>query len=93
MCNLVPYTRYTVLMTRTVVEMATEMINTFTSKNGISNKLIPATIVEGKEKLNLGVKQIPFGAYNMVYTGTINSIKIRSVPGVSLNSSKNDGVK
>ena len=26
MCNLVPYTRYTVLMTQIVVEMATEMI-------------------------------------------------------------------
>ena len=29
MCNLVPYTRYTVLMKQSVVEMATEMINAF----------------------------------------------------------------
>ena len=43
-------------MTRTVVDIATDMINTFPSKNGISKKLSPATIVEGKEKLNLGVK-------------------------------------
>ena len=57
LCNLVPYTKYTVLMTRTVVEMATKMIKAFPSKNGISKKSSPATIVEGKKKLNLGVKK------------------------------------
>ena len=62
MINSVPYTRYNVFIKRIVVEMATEMINAFPSKNGISKKLSPATIVEGKEKLNLGVNQIPFGA-------------------------------
>ena len=64
MCNSLPYTKYTVLMTRTVVEMATEMINAFTSKNETSKKLSPATIVEGKEKLNLGLKT-PF--WNVCY--------------------------
>ena len=32
-CKSVPYTRYTVLMKRTVVEISTEMINAFPSKN------------------------------------------------------------
>ena len=53
----------------------------------------PATIVEGKEKLKLGVKQIPFGEYDMVYSGTRNSMKSRSVHGVALKTSKNDGGK
>ena len=89
LCNSVPYTKYNVLITRTVVEMAAEMINNFPSKNGISKKLSPATIVEGKEKLNLGVKRIPFGACAMVYTGTSKSMKSRSVPRVSLKPSNN----
>ena len=32
LCNLVPYTKYTVFMTRKVVEMATEMITLFPQK-------------------------------------------------------------
>ena len=32
LCNSVPYTKYTVLMTQTVVDMATYMINDFPSK-------------------------------------------------------------
>ena len=53
----------------------------------------PATIVEGREKLNLGVKKIRFGAYAMVYTGTRNGMKSRSLPVVALNTSNNDGGK
>ena len=83
MSNSVPYMRYTVLMTRLVVELVIEMINVFPSKNGIIKKLSPATIVEGKEKLNLGVKIIPFGYYAMVSTGTSNSMKSRSVPHIA----------
>ena len=84
-CNSVPNTRYTVLTTQTVVEMETEMINAFPSKNGISKKLGTATIFEGKEKINLGVRRIPFGEYAMVYTGTSNVMKSKSVPGVALS--------
>ena len=51
----------------------------------------PAKITAGKEKLNLGVKRIPFGVYAMVYTQTSNSIKSRSVPSVAFNPSYNDG--
>ena len=65
----------------------------FYLKNGISKKLSPTTIVERKEKLNLGVKRIPFREYAMVYTGTKNSMKSRCVPVVALKPSKNDGVQ
>ena len=67
------------------------MINIFPSKNGISKKIIHTTIVEGEEKLNLGVKIIPVKSYNMVYTGTTNTMRSRSVPGVSLKPSNNNG--
>ena len=53
----------------------------------------PATIVEGKEKLNLGVKRIPFEVYPMVYTGTSYSMKSMSVPGFAVKPSKNGGGK
>ena len=63
----------------------------FSFKDRNKKKLSPATIVEGKEKLNMGVKRIPFGAYSMVCTGTSNIMKIRSVPGIALKPSNNDG--
>ena len=36
------------------------------------------------------MKGIPFGEYTMVYTGTSNSIKSRSVPGIALKPSNNE---
>ena len=48
-------------------------------------------IVEGKENFNFGVKRIPYGAYAMVYVETRNDMKARSVPGIALKPSNNDG--
>ena len=37
------------------------------------------------------IKRIPFGVYAMVYTSKSNSMKSRSVPGIALKPSNNDG--
>ena len=36
-------------------------------------------IVEGKVKIEIGLKGVEFGAYTMVHVGTKNTMKIRSV--------------
>ena len=48
---------------------------TFLSKNAIPDTMVPAMLVEGKQKLDLGKKRIEFGAYAMLYVGTHNNIK------------------
>ena len=44
----------------------------------------PAMLVEVKQKLDFGKKRIEFGAYAMVYVGTHNNMKKRSVPEIAL---------
>ena len=40
----------------------------------------PSMMVEGKIKIDLGLKMIKFGDYAMVYVGVKNTTKIRSDP-------------
>ena len=67
------------------------MLNAFPSKNGISDTISPATIVEGKPKLDLEKKMIVFGSYALVYTRTTNNNKTRAVPAIALRRSNNAG--
>ena len=48
-------------------------------------------IVEGKVNPNFNHKHITFGSYAMVYTGTTNNMKIRSVTAIALNESNEHG--
>ena len=48
-------------------------------------------IVEGKGKIDIGLKDIEFGTYAMVYVGTINTTKIRSVTEIVLKTSNKTG--
>ena len=48
-------------------------------------------IVEGKSNPKLNHKHIIFGSYAVVYTGTKNDIKRRSVPAITLNKSNDHG--
>ena len=60
-------------------------------KNGVSNTVSPATIVECKPKLDFSKPTISFGSYALVYTQTTNDMKTRSVPGIALRASNNAG--
>ena len=51
------------------------MLNFFPSKNAISYTMVPAMLVEGKQKLDFGKKRIEFVAYAMVYIGTKGNTK------------------
>ena len=83
-CSNVPYRRFTILMVRSLVEGIIAVLNAFSSKNAVSSTISPATIVEGKAKLDLKRKMIPFGAYALVYTLTTNDNKPRAVPAIAL---------
>ena len=78
-------------MVRSLIEGITEVLNAFPSKHGISRTLSPSTIVEGKPKFDFSRAMITFGSYAMVYTGTTNSMKQRSVPAIALRRSNSAG--
>ena len=90
-CSGLPFKRITILMVRSLIEAITEVLDAFPSKNGISDTLSPATIVEGKPKFDFGRAMIPFGFYALVYESTTNTMKPRSVPAIALRRSNNAG--
>ena len=78
-------------MVRSLVEGITDVLNAFPSKNGITDTISPATIIEGKPKMDLQRKVIVFGSYALVYTRTTNTNKPRAVPAIALRRSNNTG--
>ena len=90
-CHTAPYRRYMCLMTQSLIEGIIYIPNFFPSKNAISDTMVPAMLVEGKHKLDFGNKRIKFGAYAMVYVGTHNNMKKRSVPEIVLKASNEEG--
>ena len=91
MYHAVPYTRITKLMTKYMIENAVKCLNSFPSKGSVSTTLSPATIVLGIHKPDMNVKRISYGSYAMVYIGTKNTLKARSVPGIALKDSNDTG--
>ena len=90
-CSNIPYRRITILMVRSLVEAIVEVLNAFPSKNSITTTISPATIVEGKPKIDFKRDMLAFGAYALVYTGTSSNNKPRAVPAIALNMSNNAG--
>ena len=78
-------------MTLMLVEYALYWANAIPSTIGISDETSPSTIVEGKSKPNFQYKHLAFGTYCMVYIGTKNNMKARSVPGLALSPSNEWG--
>ena len=58
MYHTVPYRRYMRLMTQSLVEGVIDMLIFFPSENEISDTMVPAMLVEGKQKLDFGKKII-----------------------------------
>ena len=90
-CHAVPYTKYTKLMVRSLIESRVIWLNRFPSKNGLSTSLSPATIVTGEPKPDMSKSRIPFGSYAMVYISTSNDMIARSVPAIALVESNDLG--
>ena len=78
-------------MVQSLIAFVVKWINAFPSKNGISSKMSPDMIVEGKGKPDFNNKYITFESYAMVYTGTANDMKIKIVPAIGLNKSNYHG--
>ena len=51
----------------------------------------PAKIVEGKPKLDLCQKRLPYGAYAKIWIGTENNMTEREVPGIAFRASNTKG--
>ena len=91
MVHDVPYRRYTRLMVRSLLESVVDLLNHFPSKNSVSKTMSPATIVEGKPRLDLSQKRLPFGAYAQAWVGTYNNMTSRSIEGIALQASNLHG--
>ena len=87
----IPYIYYNKLMVQLLIECAVKWINTFPIKNVISSTMDPAMIVEGKGNPNFNHIRITFLSYAMVYNGTANNRKRRSLPDITLNESNEHG--
>ena len=85
------YKRYPKLMTMSLIEHITDLLNLFPSKGSISQNMSPATIVEGKPKIDFKQKRLPYGAYAQVWIGTKNNMMQRAVPGIALKASNSKG--
>ena len=90
-CHSLPFKRYTKLMTLMLVEFVLHWLNAIPSTGSASNFIGPATIIEGSMKPYFKYKHLPFGTYCMIYIGTKNNMKARSVPGISLAPSNQWG--
>ena len=66
-------------------------VTDFPSKGGVSETMIPISIVLGKLIPDYKTKRIYFGYFSLVYIGTTNSMKIRSVPVIALRDSNQYG--
>ena len=78
-------------MVQSLIACLVKWINAFPSKTLISSTMRTAMIVEGKGNPDLNHKRITFGSYAMVYTGTTNDIKRRSIPSSTLDKSNEHG--
>ena len=87
----IPYIYYTKLTVQSFIACVVKWINAFPSKKIIPSTMSPAMIVEVKVNPKFNHKRITFGSYAMVYTGTKNNMKRRSVPAIALNESNEHG--
>ena len=78
-------------MTQTLVEGAVELLNHFPPKKIISDTMSSSTKVERRKKIDSAQNGIYFGSYVLVYVGTTNTIKRRSLQVIALEASNNPG--
>ena len=66
-------------------------MNSFLPNNGISDTIIPATIVLGKTKPDLSDPKMCFGEYVLAYTKTKNDMNTIGVTAIALPESNGKG--
>ena len=80
----VPYTSFPIIMTNSIFQGRVSLLNSFPPINGISDTIIPATVILGKPNPGLGKPKICFGAYALAYTKKNNDMTTRGVPSITL---------
>ena len=78
-------------MVKSLTERIIYWLNAFPSDTGISSTMSPATIIEGSPHPDFSQKQIAFGAYKMVHTGTVKNTKVRDIPAITLKPLNESG--
>ena len=72
------------IMTKSLVIVAIQWMNAFSSTGGASTQYSPSDLVFGKRNPDCKRKRLPFGAYAYAYTGTSNTIEPRATPCIAL---------
>ena len=91
MTHTLPYQCMPKIMLIPMVECVLIWLNNFPSKGGLSRKMSPAMLVEGKQKPDMKHKHITFGSYAMVYVTTKNTMTRRCILSIALNPSNQHG--
>ena len=87
----VPYTRLPIIMTKSLVQGQVSWLNSLSPINGISDTIIPATIVLGKPTPYFSKTKICFDAYSLAYTKTKNDMTTRVVTATALQEPNRQG--
>ena len=78
-------------MVISLVEGLIWLLNAFPLSNAVSDTISPVTIVLCRQNIDLNQKRVTFRSYVMVYIGTKNTMKRKSIPSVVLNESNKWG--
>ena len=89
--HAMPFKRHTKLMTKTMIEFVVSRLNAVPANDGISDTLSPRTIVMDDGAIDLKYKSLEYGSHVLLYTTTLNNMKRRSIPCISLNPTNDFG--
>ena len=78
-------------MVRELLAGIMNMMNAVPNMNGISDTMSPGTMVDGRSKLDVSLKRINFGSYAFIHIDTNTTMKSRSILGIALRPSNNNG--
>ena len=78
--STLPFNSVPKIIVLSLVQHVVHMLNSFPTGNGLSKHVAPATIVEGRGKLDFKNKFAPFGQYAEVWNGTDNTMRNRTTP-------------
>ena len=86
-----PYKKITDLMLDRLVVGLTKLKNRLPTGTDLTKRVSPASIVEGRRKLNFASKWVRFGAYCEVWTKTKNTTEWRTQPAIALDRANDQG--
>ena len=80
-----PYKSIPKIMIRGLARKVQQMLNSFPArKNGVSDTILPAEIVEGVRKPDFSMKRVNFGQYVEIHDGTDNTAAVRSKGAIAM---------